>query len=265
MGIFFLRFTNSYATAADPASVVHRQISNDQLYYCEVPSRIIKNIGLLAGIDDPVLPLRGENLRKLNALANAYLMLEDGYIADFGLMKDLSGKSLPKLVDDAQGGFLLPAWCDSHTHLVFAGWRDNEFVDKLNGLSYAEIAAKGGGIINSAKRVRETSEDALFSEAWKRLVEVSQFGTASIEIKSGYGLDVQSELKMLRVIKKLREKSSMNIKATLLAAHAYPPEFVDNHQGYIDSIIHEMIPSAVHEKLADYIDVFCEQGFFSPP
>lgn len=165
---------------------------------------------------------------------------------------------------DASGQFILPAWCDSHTHLVFAASRENEFIDKLKGLTYAEIAAKGGGILNSAKKLNETTEDELFNLAWKRLEEVSRMGTGAIEIKSGYGLTVDGELKMLRVIKKLKERSALSIKATFLGAHTYPLNYKENHKGYIDSIINEMLPVIAKEKLADYIDVFCETGFFSP-
>jgi len=170
----------------------------------------------------------------------------------------------PATVIDAAGRYILPAWCDSHTHLVYAGSRETEFVDKIRGLSYAEINARGGGILNSARVLRETSEDALFDQAWKRLQELSRLGTGAIEIKSGYGLTVDGELKMLRVIRKLKERSRLSIKATFLGAHSYPPEFKENHQGYIDLLINDMLPVIAGEKLADYIDVFCEQGFFSP-
>jgi imidazolonepropionase len=158
----------------------------------------------------------------------------------------------------------LPAWCDSHTHLVFAASRENEFIDKIKGLSYAEIAAKGGGILNSAKKLQDTSEDQLFNLAWQRLEEVSKLGTGAIEIKSGYGLSVEGELKMLRVIKQLKEKSNLSIKATFLGAHTYPLAYKENHQGYINLITEEMLPVIAREQLADYIDVFCENGFFSP-
>jgi imidazolonepropionase len=158
----------------------------------------------------------------------------------------------------------LPAWCDSHTHLVFAGSRETEFVDKINGLSYADIAAKGGGILNSAEKLQQASEDELYHAASKRLTELSKLGTGAIEIKSGYGLTVAAELKMLRVIKRLKQQSDVSIKATFLGAHTYPIHFKQNHQGYIDSIIHEMLPVIAAESLADYIDVFCETGFFSP-
>jgi imidazolonepropionase len=162
------------------------------------------------------------------------------------------------------GTAILPCWCDSHSHLVFAGSRENEFVDKIKGLSYRAIAEKGGGILNSAKRLNEVSENDLFIQAWERLQEVSKLGTGAIEIKSGYGLSVEGELKMLRVIDKLKRKSPVLIKSTFLGAHTYPSEFKENHQGYIDLIINEMLPVIAKEKLADYIDVFCESGFFSP-
>ena len=157
----------------------------------------------------------------------------------------------------------MPAWCDSHTHLVFAASREEEFVDKLKGLSYAEIAAKGGGILNSANKLNLASEDELFEQAWQRLQELMQIGTGAIEIKSGYGLTVEGELKMLRVIKRLKQVSPIPIKATFLGAHTYPLPFKDDHQGYIDLIINEMLPRIVAEQLADYIDVFCEEGFFN--
>lgn len=223
---------------------------------------IIRNIARLVGVREKSVLLRGNALSELPTIENAYLIIEDGIIAEYGKMSDLrttSGNTI-----DAKGTFVLPAWCDSHTHIVFAGSRETEFVDKINGLSYAEIAAKGGGILNSANKLSNTSEDELFNQAWKRLEELSKLGTGAIEIKSGYGLSVDAELKMLRVIKKLKEKSSLSIKATFLGAHTYPVQYKENHQGYIDSIINNMLPVIAKEKLADYIDVFCETGFFSP-
>ncbi|HRF19587.1 MAG TPA: imidazolonepropionase, partial [Chitinophagaceae bacterium] len=165
---------------------------------------------------------------------------------------------------DASGQMVLPCWCDSHTHLVFAASREEEFVDKIRGLSYAEIAARGGGILNSARKLNAMSESELLRLAWARLNEVMQMGTGAIEIKSGYGLSVEGELKMLRVIKRLKETSPIPVKATFLGAHTYPPEFKENHQGYIELLIKEMLPVIAEEELADYIDVFCETGFFSP-
>ncbi len=227
---------------------------------------LIIHIVQLIGTRDKSYLLRGKGLAVLPCMENAFLLIEDGIIACYGAMDELELKvpNLPKHIIDAQGRFVLPSWCDSHTHIVFAGYRESEFVDKIKGLTYAEIAAGGGGILNSAKKLNETSEDVLFNDAWKRLEEVGKLGTGAIEIKSGYGLTVAGELKMLRVIKKLKQKSPLTIKATFLGAHTYPPEFKDNHQGYIDLIINEMLPAIATEKLASYIDVFCETGFFSP-
>jgi imidazolonepropionase len=227
---------------------------------------LLTNINQLVGTHLTNHVLKGNQLAHLPTIENAFLLIEDGIIAEFGAMYELEIKvpQLPNHVIDCQGQFVLPAWCDSHTHLVFAKSREEEFVDKINGISYAEIAAKGGGILNSANKLNETSEDDLFNSAWQRLQEVSKLGTGAIEIKSGYGLSVDGELKMLRVIKRLKEKSNLNIKATFLGAHAYPVAYKENHQGYIDLIINEMLPVIGNEKLADYIDVFCETGFFSP-
>lgn len=226
---------------------------------------LIKNIKLLAGVRNENSLLRGKQLAKLSCIKNAYLIVQNGLIEAFGEMTEITHR----IADfsnqiDASGQTVLPAWCDSHTHIVFAASREEEFIDKIKGLSYADIAAKGGGILNSAKKLNAASESELFQLAWKRLEEVSKTGTGAIEIKSGYGLTVEGELKMLRVIKKLKEKSHLSIKATFLGAHTYPLEYKENHQGYIDLIINEMLPVIAKEKLADYIDVFCETGFFSP-
>jgi imidazolonepropionase len=226
-----------------------------------MPTQIFTNIKQLVNVRKQTHVLRGAELAELPIIENAYLIIEDGMIADYGEMKDFNS-SLSTA--NCQLSTILPAWCDSHTHLVFSGSRENEFVDKIKGLSYAEIAAKGGGILNSSGILNDTSEDELFNLSWKRLEDVSKLGTGAIEIKSGYGLSVEGELKMLRVIKKLKEKSSLSIKSTFLGAHTYPLAFKDNHQGYIDLIINEMLPVIAKEKLADYIDVFCEQNFFSP-
>ncbi|MDX2045137.1 MAG: imidazolonepropionase [Chitinophagaceae bacterium] len=228
-------------------------------------SAIITNIKLLVNTRRENALLRGKDLSVLPCTENAYVIVEDGIIAEFGSMNEAVQRPsgfVHKI--DASGQFVLPCWCDSHTHLVFAASREEEFVDKINGMSYAEIAAKGGGILNSAKKLNDTSEDELFIRAWQRLEEVSRLGTGAIEIKSGYGLTVEGELKMLRVIKKLKERSKLQIRATFLGAHTYPLEYKENHQGYIDLIINEMLPVIAKEKLADYTDVFCETGFFSP-
>ncbi len=205
--------------------------------------------------------VRGKGLSILPLLQDAYIVIEDQVISEIGKMEDCRFIKGGNVL--SANTIVLPCWCDSHTHLVFAGSREKEFIDKIKGLSYSEIAAKGGGILNSAKKLNETSEDELFNLAWKRLEEVSKLGTGALEIKSGYGLSLEGELKMLRVIKKLKEKSSLKIKATFLGAHAFPTAYKENHQAYIDCIINEMLPVIAKEKLADYIDVFCERGFFS--
>lgn len=226
---------------------------------------LITNIKQLVNVREQWTLLRGKELAQLPCIDNAYLLIEDGIIAAYGPMDAIGNlRSTISNKVDATGKLLLPAWCDSHTHLVFAASREHEFIDKIKGLSYAEIAAKGGGILNSARKLNDTSEDELFNLAWKRLQELAALGTGAIEIKSGYGLTVESELKMLRVIKKLRQKSNLVIKSTFLGAHTFPPEYKDDHQAYIDLIINNMLPVIAAEKLADYIDVFCETGFFSP-
>jgi len=227
---------------------------------------VITNIKQLVGVrTNHDEALRGRALGELPSIDNAYLVIENGTIAGHGAMDSVQNlKSKIKNQIDVSGQTILPCWCDSHTHLVFAASREEEFVDKIKGISYAEIAARGGGILNSARKLNAVSEDQLFNAAWKRLEEVSKLGTGAIEIKSGYGLSVEGELKMLRVIKKLKERSSLSIRSTFLGAHAYPPEYSQDHRGYMDSIINEMLPVISKEKLADYIDVFCENGFFSP-
>ncbi|MEO6818551.1 MAG: imidazolonepropionase [Ginsengibacter sp.] len=223
-------------------------------------TQIFTNISLLAGTYQYSALIRGGDLSNLPSIKNAFLIIEDDEIASLGSMDNFKEEKN----DVPENTIILPAWCDSHTHLVFAGSREGEFINKLKGLTYAEIAAKGGGILNSAKKLNEASEDELFNTAWKRLTEISKLGTGAVEIKSGYGLSVEGELKMLRVIKKLKEKSNLPIKSTFLGAHTYPLKYKENHEGYINSIIDEMLPIIAEEKLADYIDVFCEDGFFSP-
>ena len=225
---------------------------------------IITNISCLVNTRTESHLLRGKELAELPVIFNAYLIIEDGIIADFGSMDDLihHGRSFSETFD-ASGRFILPAWCDSHTHIVFDGSRETEFVDKIRGLSYAEIAAKGGGILQSAKRLQHATPSDLYKQAWNRLEEIKHLGTGAVEIKSGYGLNVESELKMLRVIKDLKAQSNLEIKATFLGAHTFPSEYKENHQPYIESIINEMLPVIAEEKLADYIDVFCENGFFN--
>lgn len=197
------------------------------------------------------------------SLQNAFLLVEDGFIVDYGEMRDCPALNDAEFVD-AGGGSVLPAWCDSHSHLVFAATREEEFVDKIKGLTYAEIAQKGGGINSSVKALRNISEDELYELSFSRLNQAARSGTGAIEIKSGYGLEINSELKMLRVIRRLRENSKLVIKSTFLGAHTFPPEFREKRQSYIDLIKQEMIPAIAAEGLADFIDVFCEKGFFSP-
>lgn len=227
---------------------------------------LITNIKQLINTREENKLLRGKELALLPCIDDAFLLIEDGLIAEYGAMYELELKvsQLPKHIIDAAGQFVMPCWCDSHTHIVFAGSRENEFVDKIKGLSYAEIAARGGGILNSAAKLNACTEEELFQQSWKRLNEINQLGTGAIEIKSGYGLSVEGELKMLRVIKRLKERSGMIIKATFLGAHTFPQAYKEDHQGYIDLIINEMLPVIAAEELADYIDVFCETGFFSP-
>jgi imidazolonepropionase len=225
---------------------------------------LVTNIKQLVGVRDESSLLRGSDLAVLPVIDNAYLLINDGRIAAYGEMNSLGAwKNEIENIVDAAGQFVLPAWCDSHTHLVFAASREEEFVDKLNGMSYEAIAAKGGGILNSAKKLESISELELLRKSWARLEELIRLGTGAIEIKSGYGLSVESELKMLRVIQMLKETSPIPIKATFLGAHTYPLAYKNDHQSYIDLIINEMLPVIVDEGLADYIDVFCEEGFFS--
>ena len=204
----------------------------------------------------------GSQMKELPKLQDAWLLLEDDVIHSFGQMSEIPDlKDLKTL--DCSGKIVLPSWCDSHTHLVYAGNREQEFVDRINGLSYQEIAASGGGIINSAKKLQATSQEELFAQSEKRLQEVIQQGTGAIEIKSGYGLTTESEMKMLRVARELGAKHNIAIKTTFLGAHAIPPEFKNNKEGYLDLVCGEMMEHIASENLADYVDVFCEQGYFS--
>lgn len=223
---------------------------------------LITNIKYLANIRSGNEKLRGKALAEMPVIENAYLKIKDGKIADYGKMDDLQSDEDYK-VFDAEGRSILPAWCDSHTHIVFAAPRETEFIDKLKGLSYAEIAAKGGGILNSAKKLAETSEDDLFEMAKERLKKLIILGTGAIEIKSGYGLSVEAELKMLKVVQRLKEWAPIPVKSTFLGAHAIPQEYRENRRGYIDLILNEMLPEIEKQGLADYVDVFCETGFFS--
>ena len=234
--------------------------------------QLITNIGCLVNVRAESYALRGKELAELPVIEDAYLLIEDGLIKEFGTMETLQSKTENRKPEtgnyelqtiNASGATILPCWCDSHTHLVFAASREEEFVDKIKGKTYAEIAAKGGGILNSAKKLSASSEDELYDKAFARLHELIKLGTGAIEIKSGYGLSVEGELKMLRVINRLKESSQIAVRATFLGAHAYPEKYKNDHEGYIKLILDEMLPNIAKEKLADYIDVFCENGFFS--
>lgn len=226
---------------------------------------LITNIGTLVGTHPKeTLVLRGQAMQDLPSLENAWVLCEDGKISDFGKMEQMPSL-LPNhvITHDAKAGYVFPSWCDSHTHIVFAASREEEFVMKIDGKSYEDIAAAGGGILNSARKLQLASEDALYDSAAQRLTDMIRQGTGAVEIKSGYGLSTGSELKMLRVIRRLKENFSIPVKASFLAAHAYPPAYKDNREGYIKLIIEEMLPKIADEGLADYMDAFCEQGFFS--
>lgn len=227
---------------------------------------LIKNIKGLVQVGENIPVIRkGKEMQELPILENAFLALEDNEVIAYGLMEDWEGITDWRDLEivDAEGRYVLPAFCDSHTHTVFAKTREEEFVDKINGLSYEEIAAKGGGILNSARKLAEISENDLFNLTQTRIEKMIACGTGAIEIKSGYGLSVDTEIKMLRVIKRLKESNKIVIKATFLGAHAFPVEYKDNHKGYIDLIINDMLPIIESENLADYIDVFCERNYFS--
>lgn len=224
---------------------------------------LIKNIKELLQVRPAgISKVSGAEMASLPKIDHAYLVLENDLISDFGSMDNCPPESGYDVID-AEGSVVLPTWCDSHTHIVYAGNRVQEFVDRINGLSYEEIANRGGGILNSAKKLQETPEEEIYNQSRKRLEEVMLQGTGAVEIKSGYGLTVEAELKMLRVIKKLSENYPIAIKATFLGAHAFPAEFKENHTGYIDLIVNEMLPAIARENLAEYIDAFLETGYFS--
>lgn len=227
---------------------------------------LIKNIRTLyqVGEDFPSF-VAGSAMKTIPTISNAFLALEDGVIVAYGRMEDWEGITDWRGIEviDAEGQSVLPAFCDPHTHTVFARTREEEFVDRINGLTYEEIALKGGGILNSARRLNELSEEELFQAALVRIEKMKANGTGALEIKSGYGLTVDAELKILRVIKRLKNEAGITIKATFLGAHAFPMEYKSNHQAYIDLIINEMLPVIAEEKLADFMDVFCERNYFS--
>ena len=227
---------------------------------------IIKNIkGLVQASEETPSLLKGKEMAHLPIISNAFIAMEDHRVIDYGKMEDWQGITDWRGVEivDAEGCYVLPSFCDSHTHAVFSSFRETEFIDRLKGLTYEEIAQKGGGILNSAKRLQETSEDELFHQAIGRIEKMIALGTGALEIKSGYGLNTSSEIKMLRVIKRLKAHFAIPIKATFLGAHAYPLEYKSNQEGYVSMIIDEMIPQIAAEGLADFIDVFCERNYFS--
>ncbi len=225
---------------------------------------LIKNIGLLQGISTATSALRGAEMKRVESLADAYLTAADGKIASFGSMIDCPGHDDFDEVVDACGGIVSPTFCDSHTHIVHAGSREGEFIDKINGLSYEEIARRGGGILNSADRLHESSEEELFESAMRRLRQAAKNGTGAIEIKSGYGLTLEDELKMLRVIRRLQhEMPEMEIRSNFLGAHAVGRAYKGRQGEYVDYVINEMLPAVAAEGLADFVDVFCDEGFFT--
>lgn len=225
---------------------------------------LVSNIGILAGIENAgKIRLRGEEMKSLGQIDNAWLLVENGKISAFGSMDDMPAEGLSADCEvNAQGGTVLPSWCDPHTHIVYAGSREGEFVDKIMGLSYAEIARRGGGILNSADLLHTLSEDELYRQAMHRAEEIMRKGTGCVEIKSGYGLNTADEMKMLRVIRRIKEDTPMHVLSTFLGAHAVGRSF--NHDEYVNTVVNEMIPEAGREGLADYVDVFCDEGFFTP-
>lgn len=225
---------------------------------------LVSNIGILAGIENAgKIRLRGEEMKSLGQIDNSWLLVENGKISAFGSMDDMPAEGLSADCEvNAQGGTVLPSWCDPHTHIVYAGSREGEFVDKIMGLSYAEIARRGGGILNSADLLHTLSEDELYRQAMHRAEEIMRKGTGCVEIKSGYGLNTADEMKMLRVIRRIKEDTPMHVVSTFLGAHAVGRSF--SHDEYVNTVVNEMIPEAGREGLADYVDVFCDEGFFTP-
>ena len=224
---------------------------------------LFKNIKELIQIRDPeIKKVDGLEMKELPSIKDAWLLIEDDKIVDFGSMESFPENNTAKIID-ASGKLILPAWCDSHTHIVYAGNRELEFADRINGLSYEEIANRGGGILNSAKTLQETPEDEVYLQSAARLEEVMKLGTGAVEIKSGYGLTEEGELKMLRVIKKLQQHYDIPIKSTFLGAHAIPTEYQSDPKKYMDLVINEILPKVANQNLAEYIDIFCEKGYFS--
>ena len=224
---------------------------------------LVKNIGTLVGIDESGRErVEGRAMAEIATLDNAWLLAKDGRIVDYGTMDSLPGVEGCELLD-ARGGWLFPSFCDSHTHIVYAGSREREFLDKINGLSYEEIAKRGGGILNSADRLHDTSEDELYRQAMERVDEIVAMGTGLVEIKSGYGLTLEDELKILRVIRRIRETAPLDVRATFLGAHAVGRAYKGRQEDYVEHVCRDMIPAVAAEGLAEYVDVFCDKGFFT--
>ena len=224
---------------------------------------LVKNIGTLVGVDESGRErVEGRAMAEVATLENAWLLAKDGRIVDYGTMDNLPQVEECELLD-ARGGWLFPSFCDSHTHIVYAGSREQEFLDKINGLSYEEIAKRGGGILNSADRLHDTSEDELYRQAMERIDEIVAMGTGLVEIKSGYGLTLEDELKILRVIRRIRETAPLDVRATFLGAHAVGRAYKGRQEEYVDHVCRDMIPAVAKEGLAEYVDVFCDRGFFT--
>ncbi len=224
---------------------------------------LLTNIKELLQVREPnIHKVSGSEMKELPTIKNAWLLVKDEKIADYGAMDNMPDIKAEETID-VSGKIVLPTWCDSHTHIVYAGNREQEFADRINGLSYEEIANRGGGILNSAKTLQETPEDDVYAQSAKRLEEVMKLGTGAVEIKSGYGLTEEAELKMLRVIKKLRENYDLPVKSTFLGAHAIPKEYKQDPNAYMDLVINEILPKVAQEGLAEYIDIFCEKGYFT--
>ena len=227
-------------------------------------SLLVKNIGTIVGVDESGRTyVAGKAMNSINTIDNAWLMTDGTRIKDYGSMHQIPTVAHCEILD-AQGGWLFPSFCDSHTHIVYAGSREQEFLDKINGLSYEEIAANGGGILNSADRLHNTSEEELYRQAMERIYEIAAMGTGLVEIKSGYGLTLDSELKILRVIQRIKENAPLEVRSTFLGAHAVGRAYKGRQSDYVDYVCNEMIPAVAAEKLADFIDVFCDKGFFTP-
>lgn len=225
---------------------------------------LVKNIGTIVGIDaSGRARVSGADMDRLATLDDAWLAAEEGRIVAFGRMADLPADTAADETVDAEGGMLFPSFCDSHTHLVYAGSREQEFLDKIHGLSYEEIARRGGGILNSADRLHATSEEELYRQAMERVREIARMGTGAVEIKSGYGLTTEDELKMLRVIRRIRETVPLEVRATFLGAHAVGRAYAGRQAAYVDLVCDEMLPAVAREGLADFVDVFCDRGFFT--